>query len=90
MTKGRKVGSFAWNHRHLEAYFAVPCAGAVLHMINIRLAPKLNHAEDEILLVDSDLYALMEPLMSKLTTVEKIIIMQDEPELPQAPTGINR
>src|SRR5690606_33101560 len=39
MTKGTKVGSFAWNHhRHLEAYFAVPCAGAILHMINIRLS----------------------------------------------------
>lgn len=94
MTKGMKVGSFAWNHhRHLEAYFAVPCAGAVLHMINIRLAPEhivyvINHAEDEILLVDSDLYTLMAPLVPQLTTVKKIVIMQDTPKLPPAPTGI--
>lgn len=94
MTKGMKVGSFAWNHhRHLEAYFAVPCAGAVLHMINIRLAPEhivyvINHAEDEILLVDSDLYTLMAPLVPQFTTVKKIVIMQDTPKLPPAPTGI--
>lgn len=94
MTKGMKVGSFAWNHhRHLEAYFAVPCAGAVLHMINIRLAPEhivyvINHAEDEILLVDSDLYTLMAPLVPQFTTVKKIVIMQDTPKLPPTPTGI--
>ena len=52
MQRGDKVASFAWNqHRHLEAYFAVPCAGAVLHMVNIRLSPEhisyiINHAED--------------------------------------------
>ena len=54
MTRGMKVGSFAWNqHRHLEAYFAVPCSGDVLHMVNIRLSEGdlryiINHAEDEI------------------------------------------
>ena len=29
---GDRVGTFGWNtHRHFEAYFAVPCMGAVLH-----------------------------------------------------------
>lgn len=61
MTRGTKVGTFAWNHhRHLEAYFAIPCSGAILHTINIRLAPEhivyiINHAQDEILLIDGDL-----------------------------------
>ena len=27
------------DHRHLEAYFAVPCIGAVLHTLNLRLHP---------------------------------------------------
>ena len=51
MERGDKIASFAWNqHRHLEAYFAVPCAGAVLHMVNIRLSPEhisyiINHEE---------------------------------------------
>lgn len=33
-----RVATFGWNsHRHLEMYFAVPCMGAVLHTLNIRL-----------------------------------------------------
>lgn len=69
MERGMKVGTFAWNHhRHLEAYFAVPCAGAVPHMINIRLAPEhiayvINHAEDEILLIDDNLVPLIAPIV---------------------------
>ena len=87
MKKGTKVGSFAWNHhRHLEAYFAVPCAGAVLHMINIRLSPEhivyiINHAEDEILLVDGDLFPLIEKAIPLLTSVKHIVVMQDNHEL---------
>lgn len=87
MKKGMKVGSFAWNHhRHLEAYFAVPCAGAVLHMINIRLSPEhivyiINHAEDEILLVDGDLFPLIEKAIPLLTSVKHIVVMQDNHEL---------
>src|SRR5689334_11983454 len=55
--RGERVGTFAWNHhRHLEAYFAVPCSGAVLHTLNIRLFPDqltyiINHAEDRVLLI---------------------------------------
>ncbi|UUV26035.1 MULTISPECIES: long-chain fatty acid--CoA ligase [Lysinibacillus] len=83
MEQGMKVGTFAWNHhRHLEAYFAVPCAGAVLHMINIRLSPEhiayvINHAEDEILLIDDNLVPLIAPIVSQLKTVKHFIIMGD-------------
>lgn len=83
MERGTKVGTFAWNHhRHLEAYFAVPCAGAVLHMINIRLAPEhlvyvINHAEDEILLIDDNLVPLIAPIVSQLKTVKHFIVMGD-------------
>lgn len=90
MKKGTKVGSFAWNHhRHLEAYFAVPCAGAVLHMINIRLAPEhiihvINHAEDEILLIDGDLFPLFEKAIPFLKTVKHIVVMQDSLDVPQS------
>ena len=36
--RGDRVATFAWNNsRHLEIYFAVPCMGAVLHPINLRL-----------------------------------------------------
>src|SRR5690606_31625790 len=58
---GDRVATFAWNqHRHLEAYFAVPGIGAVLHMVNIRLSPDhivyiINHAGNKALLIDEDL-----------------------------------
>ncbi len=55
---GDRVATLGWNHsRHLEAYFAVPLAGAVLHTLNPRLHPAdltyiVNHADDQVLLVD--------------------------------------
>lgn len=90
MKPGTKVGSFAWNHhRHLEAYFAVPCAGAILHMINIRLSPEhivyvINHAEDEILLIDGDLFPLFEKAIPYLKTVKHIVVMQDDKSVPES------
>ena len=88
MEKGKKIGSFAWNqHRHLEAYFAVPCAGAILHMVNIRLSEEhliyiINHAEDEILMIDEDLVPIIETIASELKTVKHYIIMTDKETLP--------
>lgn len=89
MERGTKVGSFAWNHhRHLELYFGVPGAGAILHMINIRLSPEhiayvINHAEDEILLVDHDLFPLIEKLAPMLKTVKHFVVMKDGNDLPE-------
>src|ERR1700722_15160983 len=35
---GDRVATLAWNHhRHLEAYYAVPMMGAVVHTLNLRL-----------------------------------------------------
>lgn len=88
MKRGDKIASFAWNqHRHLEAYFAVPCAGAVLHMVNIRLSAEhisyiINHAEDEIILIDQDLVPLIEEVQHELKTVKHYVIMADG-ELPE-------
>ncbi|MFE8700209.1 long-chain fatty acid--CoA ligase [Cytobacillus sp. FJAT-54145] len=87
--RGDKVGTLAWNHhRHLEAYFAIPCSGAVLHTINIRLAPQhisyiINHAEDKVLLIDADIVPLIEKCKDEFTTVEAYVIMTDEDELPE-------
>ena len=37
---GDRIATMALNHhRHLELYYAVPCTGAVLHPINVRLSP---------------------------------------------------
>ena len=89
MKHGTKVGSFGWNHhRHLEAYFGVPCTGAILHMINIRLSPEhiayvINHAEDEILLVDDNLFPHLQQLAPMLKTVKHYVIMGDSTEIPE-------
>ena len=89
MVHGMKVGTFAWNHhRHLEAYFGVPGTGAILHMINIRLSPEhiayvINHAGDEILLVDDNLFPHLEKLAPYLKTVKHYIIMGDSTEIPE-------
>ena len=81
--KGDRVATLAWNHyRHLEAYFAVPCLGAVLHTLNFRLPPAhlthiINHAADRIILVDEDLVPLLEMVVSDLKSVERVIVMSD-------------
>jgi fatty-acyl-CoA synthase len=54
---GDRVGTFMWNNQtHLEAYLAVPCMGAVLHTLNIRLFEDdlryiVGHAEDKVVFV---------------------------------------
>ncbi|MEK5443925.1 long-chain fatty acid--CoA ligase [Fredinandcohnia sp. FSL W7-1320] len=89
VSKGERVGTLAWNHhRHLEAYFAIPGIGAVLHTINIRISPAhivyiINHAEDKVLLFDEDLLPLLEKVKDQLKTVEAFIIMTDKDELPE-------
>ena len=69
---GDRVGTFQWNNQeHLEAYFAVPCMGAVLHTLNIRLFPEqlsyvIDHAEDDVILVDASLVALLARVVDDL------------------------
>ena len=87
-----RVGTFAWNTaKHLEAYFAVPCTGRVLHTLNIRLfADQLtyvvNHAADEVVLVDRSLVAQLWPLVDTFETVRQIVVMDDgKGEVPDDP-----
>jgi len=85
---GERVATFGWNsHRHLEAYFAVPCMGAVLHTLNIRLFEDqfsfiVNHAEDAVMLVDEDLLPVVEALADKFPTVRAYVIMSDRKTVP--------
>jgi fatty-acyl-CoA synthase len=78
-----RVATFAWNtERHLELYFAAPCSGRVLHTLNIRLfADQLtyivNHAEDEVIFVDSSLVGLLWPLLDTFETNPHIVVMDD-------------
>jgi fatty-acyl-CoA synthase len=81
--QGDRVGTFAWNNqRHFELYFAVPCIGAVLHTLNIRLFEEqvtyiINHAHDKVIFVDDSLVGMLEKLAPSLQTVERYVIMGD-------------
>jgi fatty-acyl-CoA synthase len=80
---GERVGTFAWNNqRHFELYFAIPCLGAVLHTLNIRLFEEqltyiVNHAEDRLIFVDDSLVPILEKLAPSFTTVEHYVVMGD-------------
>jgi len=90
LKKGDRVGTFAWNsHRHMEIYFAAPLMGMVLHTVNIRLSAQdltyiINHAEDQVLIVDASLWHLLEPIRKDLKSVKHVIVMKDSPtaEIP--------
>ena len=79
---GDRVATLCWNHhRHLEAYFAVPAIGAVLHTLNLRLHPDelgyiAKHAEDRVLLVDASLVPLLEKFRSH-AKFEQVIVVSD-------------
>jgi fatty-acyl-CoA synthase len=81
--QGDRVGTFAWNNqRHFELYMAVPCVGAVLHTLNIRLFAEqltyiVNHADDKVIFVDDSLVPLLEPLAPTFHKVRHFILMGD-------------
>ena len=83
--EGDRIATFGWNtYRHLELYFAIPCIGAVLHTLNIRLfadqlAYIVNNAEDSMIFVDGDLVPILEGLADRLTTVKQYVIMGEAP-----------
>ncbi len=89
---GDRVATLAWNHqRHLEAYFAIPSSGAVLHTLNLRLHPSdlayiISHADDRVVLVDQVLWPLWEKV-APLVRVAHVIVMGDGGETPAGAIG---
>jgi fatty-acyl-CoA synthase len=81
---GDRVATFAWNtYRHLEFYYAVPCMGAVLHTVNIRLSPDhvayiVNDGGSNVLAVDDQLLPIIERILPRLTAVKHVIVMRDQ------------
>ncbi len=78
--RGDRVATFMWNNQaHLEAYLAVPCMGAVLHTLNIRLFPEqlayiISHAEDKVIIVDASLVPLLAKVRDQIGHVEHLIV----------------
>ena len=82
---GDVVAVMDWDtHRYFECFFAVPMLGAVLHTVNIRLAPAqiaytIDHAEDDVILVHADFLPLMEEVMPLVKRKVRLILLRDDP-----------
>lgn len=93
--RGERVGTLAWNtYQHLELYFAIPCYGAVLHTLNLRLSDDdlayiINHADDRVIFVDSSLAAILERIRERIPRVREVVVMDAAgyEELPGAESG---
>jgi len=76
----QRVGTFMWNNaEHLEAYLAVPSMGAVLHTLNIRLAPAevayvATHAEDHAVIVDASLVPRFAEILPQAPSIRHVIV----------------
>jgi len=76
----QRVGTFMWNNaEHLEAYYAIPSMGAVLHTLNIRLSPDqvgyiATHAGDHAVIVDASLIPLFAKVLPLADTVKHVIV----------------
>ena len=85
---GDRVATLAWNHhRHLEAYFAAPMMGAVVHTLNLRLHPTeigyiARHAEDTVVLVDRSLLPLFDQFAASVPSIRHVIHMADSTPTP--------
>ena len=81
---GQVVAVMDWDtHRYFEAFFAVPMMGAVLHTVNIRLAPAqiaytIDHAEDDVILVHADFLPLLSEVMKLVTRKVRLILLRDD------------
>src|SRR4029077_6350411 len=79
MQPGDRVASMMWNHvGHLETFFGVPCAGGILHTLNLRLHPHeiaaiAKHAADRFLIIDDVLLPLFEKFR-EAAPFEKVIV----------------
>ncbi len=69
---GDRVATYASNtYQHLELYYAIPCIGAVLHPLNVRLstvqlARIVQEAEDKVIFLDGAFAEQFEELREKI------------------------
>src|SRR5690242_11009545 len=88
MRAGDRVASMMWNHSgHLEAFFGVPCAGGILHTLNLRLHPHelaaiVNHAEDRFLIIDDVLLPRLEQFRDSVSFERVIAVPYGGGQIP--------
>ncbi|NEB70696.1 AMP-binding protein, partial [Streptomyces fulvissimus] len=75
-----RVATLMWNNaEHVEAYFAIPCMGSILHTLNLRLPAEqlawiVGHAADKVVIVNGSLLPLLAPLLPHLSSVEHVVV----------------
>jgi acyl-CoA synthetase (AMP-forming)/AMP-acid ligase II len=78
--RGEAVGTLMWNHwAHLEAYFGIPAAGAVLHTLNLRLSAEdlayiIGDAGDRLILIDDVLLPVWEKVKPLLANAPRAVV----------------
>lgn len=91
---GQTVAMMDWDsHRYLESFFAVPMMGAILQTVNVRLSPDqilytLNHAQADVVMVNSEFFPIVAEIASRLETVKTFILISDEAQAPSAPIAM--
>lgn len=81
---GDAVAVMDWDsHRYLESYFAVPMIGAVLMMVNIRLAPEqiaytLKHSGAKVILANREFLPVLESIAGQLPELQTRVLLDDE------------
>ena len=85
---GDTVAVMDWDsHRYLECFFAVPMMGCVLQTVNVRLSPEqiaytLNHAQADVLLVNSDFMPVLKQIRGELATLTRCVLLTDDGAQP--------
>ncbi|MFI5805684.1 long-chain fatty acid--CoA ligase [Streptomyces sp. NPDC051561] len=76
----QRVATLMWNNsEHVEAYFAIPSMGAVLHTLNLRLPAEqlawiVSHAADRVVIANGSLLPLLAPLLPHMPTIEHVVL----------------
>ena len=87
---GERVATLAWNgYRHMELYYGVSGAGAVLHTINPRLHAEqiayiVNHADDQVLFFDLTFLPAIEAMARQCKTVKAYVALCGRAHMPPA------
>src|SRR4030081_3633546 len=90
---GDRVATLAWNnYRHLELYYAIPCMGAVLHTLNLRLFPDqleftIADAGVAVVFVDKTLIPGHNQVTGRIPSVRTLVLLTDAGPLPEHGLG---
>ena len=80
---GSTVAVMDWDsHRYLEAFFAVPMMGAVLHTVNVRMPPEqvlytINHARDDVIVVNAEFVPLLQSIRAQIRPGVRFLLIDE-------------